>query len=254
MSVEQGNDVGHVSSALAALARPTKLLPVEEMPVTSVRVRLSTNPLALAPKGTWDWADICGTWHIAMVQFPQDTPKLVSYGSVNLVPRPAEAIDRAMAKIDEGRPTHHHPRAPAYGATLATGLPKSDALPPIYFNGLTHPAAASRYHLRGIAHLTTDQPPEIRYRVLFRDAETSVDELCFEGVHVGGPGSRRGVIGVAFSLTDNTWARRLELVGEVSPRAAIAEAPSEDTPLAYAAWFWKPEAGSGAGRDPANRV
>lgn len=197
MSINQGDNTGNVSDALASLARPSKLLPMADMPVPSVRISLSCNPAALAPKGPWDWADICGTWYIAMAQFPGGSLKLMSYGCVNLVPRAPDVISDAMAKMDaENGFGFSNP--PSYGATLATGLPKSDALPPIYFSGLTQSSSLSRYHLRGIAQLTTDQPPEVRYRVIFRNAETSLDELCFEGVHIGGPGSKRGVVGVSF--------------------------------------------------------
>jgi hypothetical protein len=73
-------------------------------------------------------------------------------------------------------------------------------LPATYFHGRTdptNPVAQARYYLRGVVHLTMNQPPELQYKIIFRNIATGVDDLCFGGIQVGGCGSRHGVMGVS---------------------------------------------------------
>jgi hypothetical protein len=81
--------------------------------------------------------------------------------------------------------------------SLDTGLPWSNTLPPVFFYGHVDnwQRASQVPGMRGVARLTTDTPPQIRYTIILR--KNGQDVVRFEGVQIGGAGSRRGVVGVS---------------------------------------------------------
>jgi hypothetical protein len=84
---------------------------------------------------------------------------------------------------------------------LTTPLPMSP-VPPVYFQGTSHQQLSDdgvttqpRSFVRGVARLTADTPPEVRWTMVVRYA--GEDKWRIEGVQVGGRQSRRGFFGVS---------------------------------------------------------
>lgn len=176
------------------------------------RLPLFRPPSVRQNTSIWDWANVAGIWHIAMAQTPkkEKSPVLQPYGWLKLVPCTIDTIDKALAARWDSEDI-----PPNAESSFKMGLPYSDALPPIYFNGSTRRIGDTPpFYLRGIVRLTTDQPPELRYRIIFRSFERCTDDLTFEGVQVGGRDSLRGVIGVNLlsgSLTPR-WHSKTSLI------------------------------------------
>lgn len=89
-------------------------------------------------------------------------------------------------------------------APLDTHLPYSTRLPPVYFHGVGRLADQEMLELetldsasftRGVARLTTDNPPELRWSIIVRYSDE--DRWKIEGVQIGGRLSRRGFLGVS---------------------------------------------------------
>jgi hypothetical protein len=132
-----------------------------------------------------------------------------------------------------------------------------------------------QYDVLGVVRLTTDKPAELWYRLIFRNVRTGADDLCFEGVQVGGMGSQRGVVGVSTSrgnsdveeargrrdreterLADSPQVAFLDaaqredrpfnvlhtLATEVeAARNPIQLVPRPDAPDVHPCWLWKQE-------------
>ncbi|KLT46514.1 hypothetical protein CC85DRAFT_289789 [Cutaneotrichosporon oleaginosum] len=91
--------------------------------------------------------------------------------------------------------------------SLDTALPSSANLPPVYFYGHLESDRGSQVPgVRGVARLTSDAPPQIRYTIIIR--KSGQDIVRFEGVQVGGLGSRRGILGVARELNPEEFVPR----------------------------------------------
>jgi hypothetical protein len=82
---------------------------------------------------------------------------------------------------------------------LDSAIPTSPLLPPVYFHGRSQQqavgAGAPASFVRGVARLTADNPPEVRWTMIIR--YSGEDRWKLEGVQVGGRQSRRGFFGVS---------------------------------------------------------
>lgn len=100
---------------------------------------------------------------------------------------------------------------------IETALETSDLYPPLYFHSEQRLTGhmAQRGFIRGVARVTPDDPPQIRWTIIIRYG--GEDRWRMEGVQVGGRGSKRGFFGVSrlavagvrafvFPLSASVWA------------------------------------------------
>lgn len=142
-----------------------------------------------------DWAGISGCWYGLFGRWkvgdPEPTPSVLPH--IKFEPCKPEILDSLIKHHDQMSRVKAGPIL-----QLATGLPWSDALPPIFFHG--HGGESRRqtpwtvYCVRGVARLTTDSPPEIRFTIVLR--KLGRDVARFEGVQVGGAQLGRGRRGI----------------------------------------------------------
>lgn len=80
---------------------------------------------------------------------------------------------------------------------IETSQETSDLYPPLYFHSEQRLTGhmAQRGFIRGVARVTLDDPPEVRWTIIIRYG--GEDRWRMEGVQVGGRGSKRGFFGVS---------------------------------------------------------
>ena len=148
-------------------------------------------------------------------------------------------------------------------ASLDSALPTSSLLPPIYFQskdgisgwyayarqvpGQSHAPmpkqSGAQYfsHFRGVARLTTDDPPQVRWTLMFREDEQ--DKWRFEAVQPCGRGSMRGMFGIWSKIRKDTserlsphgpfWFWRLDPRGRYRGYSTNPEDEYDDQPWMY---------------------
>lgn len=149
-----------------------------------------------------DWLTLNEPGVLAIRRGIQDPPDLTQY---------SEAVgDLLHMHITIDRPTCSSPSCPVPTHTHATPLnlpqlessiPIGDLLPPIHFQGhssqsaTSWPTATATSAIRGTVHLTTDDPPQVRWTLVIRYG--GEDRWKIEAIQPGGRGSKRGFFGVS---------------------------------------------------------
>ncbi|WVW79605.1 hypothetical protein I302_101574 [Kwoniella bestiolae CBS 10118] len=198
-------------------------------------------PDNLAEGDVWDWAGVEGNWcgcyafmdyvDWVALNYPQSAflHRLSSEIDLSLYHEALGDLMQLELKIctdphtsnpRDNRCTSHefeNDRTPL--PSVDTDLPSSDLLPPIYFHGSSVPYAGGdapplpQNAIRGVARLTADNPPQVRWTMIIRYRDS--DRWRLECVQVGGRGSKRGFFGI--------WSDATR--GEQSPCGP--------------AWYWK---------------
>lgn len=147
--------VDHFTRVMDTIAVPGRQLPT---PTSGLR----------SPIGDWrDWAGIHGCWYglLGRWEVSDNEPRPSVIPHINIGPCDPQSLVDIIKYHDKTSGLKAGRMLP-----LATGLPWSKALPPVYFHG--HSTNGSRtatiFCVRGVARLTMDCPPEVRYTMILR--------------------------------------------------------------------------------------
>lgn len=164
-------------------------LPADDWVLARPALNKVARPRRQMPSASRDWAHIDGEWYAVIAGWPSDSPSILTVMRNIKVHSDSARNSAKMRKL-------HLKHGTARVSSFVSDLPRSESLPAQPFEGDLD--SGSGIYLQGVARLTTDTPPEIRYSMLIWDE--GVLRLRFEGVQIGGFSSKQGVMGVSWSL------------------------------------------------------